>query len=71
MGRFRTSATRGYDAAGNRADAVTDNLNRATALGGVAVTNDVLGNRLTKGGVTYGWDALNRLTGLSRGGASF
>ena len=46
-------------------DATTDNLNRATTLGGVAVTNDVLGNRLTKGGVTYGWDALNRLTGLS------
>lgn len=55
-----------YDAAGNRNDAsVVDNLNRATTLGGVAVTNDILGNRLTKSGVTYGWDCLNRLTGLS------
>ena len=61
------SASWSYDAAGNRNDSVCDNLNRATALGGAAVTNDVLGNRLTKGGVTYGWDVLNRLTSLSGG----
>ena len=54
-----------YDAAGNRNDAACDNLNRATSLGGAAVTNDVLGNRMTKGGTTYGWDCLNRMTSLS------
>lgn len=55
-----------YDAAGNRNDAsVVDNLNRATTLGGVACTNDILGNRLTKGGSQYGWDCLNRLLSVS------
>ncbi len=55
-----------YDIAGNRNDSSTvDNLNRATVINGIPVTNDILGNRLTKGGVTYGWDALNRLTSLS------
>ena len=64
------SASWSYEAAGNRNDATTDNLNRTTALGGAAVTSDVLGNRMTKGGVTYGWDALNRLTSLSGGVAT-
>ena len=62
------TASWSYDAAGNRNDASTDNLNRATTLGGVAVTNDVLGNRLTKGGVTYGWDVAQPPDGpLGRG----
>jgi RHS repeat-associated protein len=52
-----------YDAAGNRGDTVADNLNRPTSIGGVSVTSDILGNRLTKGSsVSYGWDALNRMT---------
>jgi len=51
-----------YDAAGNRNDAVTDNLNRATSIGGVTCTSDMLGNRLTFGAISYQWDQLNRLT---------
>lgn len=61
------TVTWSYDAAGNRNDAVTDNLNRATSLGGVAVTHDILGNRLSKGTITYTWDALNRMTSLYNG----
>jgi RHS repeat-associated protein len=53
-----------YDAAGNRNDAtVVDNLNRATTIGGVSRTYDILGNTLSKPGVSYDWDALNRMTG--------
>ncbi len=58
-----------YDAAGNRASDSTntgtwtyDNLNRMTASPGTTYTNDVLGNRLTKGTGTYTWDDLNRMT---------
>lgn len=53
-----------YDAAGNRNDAsVVDNLNRATTIGGVSRTYDILGNTLTKGeDFAYAWDALNRMT---------
>ncbi len=56
-----------YDPAGNRTDSVCDNLNRATSIGGVTCTNDVLGNRLTKGATTYTWDAMNRMTSLNNG----
>jgi len=38
-----------------------DNLNRATSIGGVNCTNDILGNRLTKSGQYYNWDFVNRL----------
>jgi RHS repeat-associated protein len=41
---------------------VTDNLNRATSIGGVTCTNDLLGNRLTSGSNAYHWDSLNRMT---------
>ncbi|MBS1700313.1 MAG: RHS repeat-associated core domain-containing protein [Armatimonadetes bacterium] len=65
-----------YDAAGNRASDSTqsgtwayDHLNRMTSMPGVitgTMTNDILGNRLTKGLSTgtnyYTWDELNRLT---------
>jgi len=54
-----------YDAAGNRNDSVCDNLNRAASIGGVACTNDILGNRLTKGSTSYAWDDLNRMVGLT------
>ena len=54
-----------YDAAGNRNDSVCDNLNRAASIGGVACTNDILGNRLTKGSTSYTWDDLNRMTKLA------
>jgi RHS repeat-associated protein len=54
-----------YDSAQNRSDAVCDALNRPTSLGGVATTHDIAGNRLTKGTLGYGWDALNRMTSLS------
>jgi RHS repeat-associated protein len=58
-----------YDPADNRSDATSvDNLNRATTIGGVSRTYDILGNTLTKGsGVTYGWDCLNRMTSLTDG----
>ncbi len=59
------SPTWSYDAAGNRNDAVTDNLNRATSLGGTAVTSDILGNRLTMGTNSYSWDMLNRMTSFT------
>ena len=64
-GNPNQTPTWSYDAAGNRADAACDNLNRTTSIGGAAVTNDILGNRITRSGVTYGWDCLNRLTSLS------
>ncbi len=55
-----------YDAAGNRTDSVTDNLNRTTSIGGVATTCDKLGNRLTRGSTTsYTWDVLNRMKQLA------
>jgi RHS repeat-associated protein len=57
-----------YDAAGNRGDTVADNLNRPASIGGVSVTSDVLGNRLTKGSsISYGWDVLNRMTSYTSG----
>ncbi|MBS1727752.1 MAG: hypothetical protein JST51_13610 [Armatimonadetes bacterium] len=72
-----------YDAAGNRASDSTnsgtwsdDNLNRMTASPGVTggYTNDILGNRLTKGsgtsGITYTWDDLNRMTSLISNGTT-
>lgn len=55
------SASWTYDAAGNRADTVADNLNRPVSISGVSCTSDILGNRLTTGSNTYTWDALNRL----------
>ena len=60
-GLANATQTWNYDAAGNRNDAVTDNLNRATSIGGVSCSNDLLGNRLTKGTNTFGWDQLNRM----------
>ncbi len=55
-----------YDAAGNRTDSVTDNLNRTTSIGGVSTTCDTLGNRLTRGSTTsYTWDVLNRMKQLA------
>ncbi len=61
-----------YDAAGNRTDSsVVDNLNRATTIQSVAVTNDILGNRLTvAGGYSYSWDCLNRLLTYTAGGVT-
>ncbi len=59
-----------YDAAGNRADSVCDNLNRTTSVGGVATTCDVLGNRLSYGSKSYTWDAHNRMKSLSSGGVT-
>ena len=64
-GLANASPTWSYDAAGNRNDAVTDNLNRATSLGGTTVTHDILGNRITKGSTTCGWDILNRMTSFT------
>ena len=64
-GLANASPTWSYDAAGNRNDAVTDNLNRATSLGGTTVTNDILGNRITEGSKSYGWDILNRMTSFT------
>ena len=64
-GLANASPTWSYDAAGNRNDAVTDNLNRATSLGSTTVTNDILGNRITKGSTTCGWDILNRMTSFT------
>lgn len=56
-----------YDATGNRNDAtVVDNLNRATTIGGVSRTYDILGNTLTKGNHSYGWDALSRLVSFAK-----
>jgi RHS repeat-associated protein len=60
-----------YDAAGNRSDATCDNLNRATSIGGVARTYDILGNTLTKGSsVSMGWDSLNRMTSYNSSSTS-
>jgi RHS repeat-associated protein len=58
-----------YDAAGNRGDVTAvDNLNRATTIGGVSRTYDILGNTLTKGSsATYTWDCLNRMTSFNNG----
>jgi len=55
------AATWSYDAAGNRSDTVTDNLNRPTSINGVTTTSDLVGNRLSLGSLTYGWDVVNRL----------
>jgi RHS repeat-associated protein len=67
-GLANANVTWTYDAAGNRASDssntgtwVYDNLNRMTASPGVTYTNDILGNRTSKGTVVYGWDELNRL----------
>jgi len=60
-----------YDAAGNRTDSVCDNLNRTTSIGGVSTTCDILGNRTALGSsTTYGWDVLNRMTGLTNSTAT-
>ena len=59
-----------YDPAGNRTDSVCDNLNRATSIGGATCTNDVLGNRLTKGATSYTWDVMNRMTALNNGSST-
>ena len=69
-GLANATPTWSYDAAGNRNDAVTDNLNRATSLGGTTVTNDILGNRITKGSASYGWDMLNRMTTFTSSGTT-
>ena len=64
-----------YDDGGNRASDSTnsgtwtyDNLNRMTTSPGITYTNDILGNRLTKATMSYTWDDVNRLTGLTNGG---
>jgi RHS repeat-associated protein len=71
-----------YDPMGNRLtlteDAVTtnyvfDNADRLTATtGGSALTFtwDDNGQMLTKGGQTFSWDALGRMTGLTNGGTT-
>ena len=61
-----TSDTWSYDAAGNRNDAsVCDNLNRATTIGGVSRTYDILGNTTAVGSTnSMGWDELNRMMSL-------
>ncbi len=66
-----------YDAAGNRASDSTnpgtwtyDNLNRMTASPGATYTNDIVGNRLTKGSTTYTWDDLSRMTANVTSGTS-
>ena len=42
-----------------------DNLNRILTSPQGSYTSDILGNRLTgPGGVTMGWDCLNRMTSL-------
>jgi RHS repeat-associated protein len=69
-GLANANPTWSYDAAGNRNDAVTDNLNRSTSLGGTTVTSDILGNRLTKGSTSYGWDILNRMTSFTSSGTT-
>ena len=49
------------------------NLNRMTASPGLSYTNDVLGNRTgldaagTANDVAYAWDAVNRMTSLTKG----
>lgn len=54
-----------YDDAGSRTDASCDALNRATNVSGTACTNDILGNRLTKGtSASYTWGVLKRMSGL-------
>jgi RHS repeat-associated protein len=61
-GQPNASQSWSYDAAGNRNDAtVVDNLNRATTIGGVSRTYDILGNTLTKSSASMQWDALNRM----------
>ena len=69
-GLANASPTWSCDAEGNRNDAVRDNLNRATSLGGSTVTSDILGNRLTKGTASYGWDILNRMTSFPSSGTT-
>jgi RHS repeat-associated protein len=63
-GLNNSSPTWTYDAAGNRTDSGStfDNLNRPTAIQGVACASDILGNRLSTGANTSGWDAINRMT---------
>jgi hypothetical protein len=65
---LNVNVTWGYDAAGNRtSDSAQhgtwsyDNLNRMTASPGHVYSNDVLGNRLTKGTTSHTWDILNRM----------
>ena len=48
-----------------------DNLNRATTIGGVSRTYDVLGNTLTIGSSkSMAWDVLNRMTSFTNGSAT-
>ncbi len=55
-----------YDAAGNRTDSITDNLNRTTSISGTSVTSDILGNRTALGSSTsYSWDCIGRMKGLT------
>ena|GEM_PF-4725070 len=60
-----------YDAAANRTDSIVDNLNRTTAVGGVATTSDILGDRLTMGANTYRWDSLRRITSFNSDSYSY
>ncbi len=70
-GLANASPTWSYDAAANRTDSVCDNLNRTTSIGGVTTMTDTLGNRLTLGSSTsYSWDALNRMTSLTKSGTT-
>ena len=67
-----------YDAAGNRASDSSqpgawayDNLNRILSSPQGSYTHDLLGNRLTgPGGAVHTWDALGRMTGLTKAGAT-
>jgi RHS repeat-associated protein len=65
-GASSPNQTWSYDAAGNRAGATYDSLNRMTARSTISYTNDVLGNRTSRTyngvTVTYAWDVLNRMT---------
>ncbi len=70
VGMNRILATVCGKAASNRNDAVTDNLNRASSLGGTTVTSDILGNRLTKGSISSAWDILNRMTSFTSSGTT-
>jgi len=58
-----------YDAAGNRNDAsVVDNLNRATTIGGVSRTYDILGNTTAIGSTkSMSWDVVNRMSSFTSG----
>ncbi|QLQ13379.1 MAG: hypothetical protein HZY74_08935 [Brevundimonas sp.] len=49
---------------------VPDGLNQYDSVGGTAFTHDARGNLTSDGTRTYTYDPLNRLTGITGGGAS-